>query len=89
MGFPVGASALPSDQLVGNFFNLDQSRAIGNAFNVHVIKHLLTPYASFVHGRIPASQALAPSWSFSSLPSEHNFESVLRSIQPSLGGQSR
>ena len=90
MGFPDGASSLPSDETLGSFFNLDQSRAIGNAFNVHMIKHLLMPYASFVHGRISAAQAVSSSWSFSSLPSECSFESVLRSIQPpSSGGRTR
>ena len=90
MGFPEGASALPEDELLGDFFNLDQSRAIGNAFNVHVIKHLLMPYASFVNGHATASQAVSSSWSFSSLPSECDFESVLRSVQPPpLGGRSR
>ena len=94
MGFPAGASALPADELHHGFFNLEQSRATGNAFNVHVVRHLLGPYASFVHGNIEASAALTSGWSKELLPVTTCFDTVLRSIQPSTappasGGRSR
>ena len=90
MGFPDGASSLPSDKTTGDFFNLEQSRAIGNAFSVGMIRYLLMPYAHFVHNRHPASAAMPSSWSASALPDECDFAAVLRSIQPSeQGGRSR
>ena len=81
MGFPAGASSLPDDVMTHNFFHLEQSQATGNAFNVHVVRHLLRPYASFVHGGTSASAALASGWSRSQLPKETSFEAVLRALR--------
>ena len=87
MGFPAGASALPSDP--DSPFVLAQMGATGNTFLVPMISHVLQSYAAFIHRGV---SPLRPAWTRASLPSQLSFNDTLAGLLPSgitVGGLTR
>ena len=87
MGFPAGASALPSDP--DSSFVLAQMGATGNTFLVPMISHVLQSYAAFIR---QGASPLRPGWTRSSLPAQLSFRDTLAGLLPSgvsVGGFTR
>ena len=85
MGFPAGASSLPSDP--DSNFVLAQMEATGNTFLVPMISHVLHHYAAFVHSPTqPPANPFVSGWSRQHLPPRRSFQDNLKLLQPSGSG---
>ena len=80
LGFPRGASALPSDASAQ--FVLDQTQATGNAFSPPVVAHVLRPLTAVFNG---SAQPSFPR----PAPTELDPEVVLSSLIPQSSGGTR
>ena len=77
LGFDSGASSLPEDP--NYFYVLGQHQSSGNSFSVHVVSHVLQPWANWViNSGVPPTVP--------GLPTITDFDTAVKAIQPPLAG---